>query len=64
MPKDDSNEQGQPDVRTYINVGLTLPDDPTVGGGGWEYAGIGNGQLPAPLKQYGARKRKELFPGH
>jgi hypothetical protein len=41
---------------------LTPNDDTTVGGDGHPYAGIGNSQLPEPLRQIGEPMRKELFP--
>lgn len=41
---------------------FTPADDPTVGGEGWPYAGIGNGQLPKELREIGEKKRQELFP--
>lgn len=42
---------------------LTPPDDTTVGGDGFPYAGIGNGSLPEPLRQIGEPMRSKLFPG-
>jgi hypothetical protein len=49
------------DVRTPPGF-LTPIDDPTVGGAGHPYAGIGNGQLPVELRHIGEQMRLKLFP--
>jgi hypothetical protein len=49
---------------TRSHCGLTYDDDTTVGGEGWRFAGIGNGQLPEDQRKVGAAKRRELFPNH
>lgn len=49
-------------VVPVMHACFTPADDPTVGGEGWPYAGIGNGQLPKELREIGEKKRQELFP--
>lgn len=39
---------------------LTSPDDPTVGGNGFPFGGIGCRQLPEPYRTIGAAHREEL----
>lgn len=64
MPTAQEDESGQVPVFTPMRGCLTSPDDPTVGGGGWPYAGIGHSGLEPEQQQIGAEQRIANFPNH
>lgn len=62
MPDKEETDPDEGSVHVPLRGCLTSPDDPTVGGGGWPYAGIGYSGLRPEQKVIGEEQHKQIFP--